>query len=136
MRFTNGNYNNTIPTYLLHKCVLSELYKEMIYLLIILALLSAYREVQILIDRGSWRKEDYRNIFWKTDWQSKWKNLDSFHVSNGLFILLMLYAMSIDSIIWYLVPVYWFGFFYVRNIGLHIIFKKKPIYSYLWKIWS
>lgn len=108
----------------------------MIYLLIILAILSAYREVQILIERGSWRKEDYRNIFWYTDWKSWLKNFDSFHVSNGLFVLVMFFAMSIDTITWYLVPLYWLGFFYVRNIGLHIIFKKKPIYSYLlfWKM--
>ena len=105
----------------------------MIYLLIILALLSAYREVQILIDRGSWRKEDYRNIFWKTDWQSKWKNLDSFHVSNGLFVLVMFFAM--DTITWYLVPVYWFGFMQVRNVGLHIIFKRVPDWDKIFKFW-
>lgn len=107
----------------------------MIYLLIILALLQAYREVEILIDRGSWRKEDYRNIFWKTDWKSWLKNLDSFHVSNGLFVLVMLYAMSIETITWYLAPVYWFGFMQVRNIGLHIIFKKHPDWDKILKFW-
>lgn len=109
----------------------------MIYLLIILALLSAYREVQILIDRGSWRKEDYRNVFWKTDWQTWKKNLDSFHVSGGLFVVVMslsFYFIKLNSI--WETPLIWLGFFYVRNIGMHIIFKKKPIYSYLlfWKI--
>lgn len=105
----------------------------MIYLLIILAILSAYREVEILIDRGSWRKEDYRNIFWKTDWQSWLKNADSFHVSNGLFVLVMFFAM--ETITWYLVPVYWFGFFQVRNLGMHVIFKRVPDWDKIFKFW-
>ena len=120
-----------------------------IILLVLLGMLSAYREVQILIDRGSWRKEDYRNIFWYTDWKSWLKNFDSFHVINGLFVLVMMYALNspLDSIFgltgsfawmnpFLNVIIYWLGFFKVRNIGLHIIFKKKPIYSYLlfWKM--
>lgn len=100
--------------------------------LTILSILSAYREVKVLIDRGSWKKEDYRNIYWDIDWKSKFKDFDSHHASYGLFILVMLFALGIT---WYLVPVYWFGFFYIRNLGLHIIFKKKPIWNYLYKFW-
>lgn len=106
-----------------------------IILLVLLGMLSAYREVQILVDRGSWRKEDYRNIFWYTNWKSWLKNLDSFHVSNGLFVLVMFISMGIETITWYLVPVYWFGFMQVRNVGLHIIFKRVPDWDKILKFW-
>lgn len=106
----------------------------MIYLLIILALLSAWEEVQQLVQRGSWKREDYRYPEWTTKHDSIWKNFDSHHFAFGLFVLVMFFVMSIGTITWYLVPVYWFGFFKVRNIGLHIIFKKKPLWGYLWKL--
>ncbi len=107
----------------------------MVYLLIILAILSAWEEVHQLTQRGSWKREDYRYPEWFTDVKGKWKNWDSHHVTFGLFVLVMFFAMSVGTIIWYLVPLYWGGFMYVRNIGLHIIFKKKPIYTYLYKFW-
>lgn len=108
----------------------------MIYLLfILLAGLSAWEEVQQLVQRGSWKREDYRYPEWFTDVKGKWKNWDSHHFAFGLFVLVMFFTMSVGTIIWYLVPLYWGGFMYVRNIGLHIIFKKKPIYTYLYKFW-
>jgi len=73
----------------------------MIYILIILLIaVQAWREIQILIDRKSYKAEDYRKLFWYTDWRSKWKNWDSFHVSNGIATLIICYFISLhlDSI--------------------------------------
>ena len=110
----------------------------MTYLLIILlGILSAWEEVQQLVQRGSWKREDYRYPEWKTPYNSIWKNFDSHHTAFGAFVVVMslsFYFIKLDSI-WY-TPLVWLGFFYVRNIAMHIIFKKKPIYSYLlfWKM--
>jgi len=103
----------------------------MIYLLALLGILSAWEETAQLVQRGSWRREDYRYPEWKTNYNSIWKNFDSHHLNFGLLVLVMFFAMSVDTITWYLVPVYWIGFFYVRNIGMHIVFKKKPLWKYL-----
>ena len=122
----------------------------MTYLLIILlGILSAWEEVQQLVQRGSWRREDCRYPEWKTDYNSIWKNFDSHHFAFGLFVLVLMemivrylphyipftnfWLREIAYQIW--VAIYWLGFFYVRNIGLHIIFKKKPTYTYLYKFW-
>ena len=107
----------------------------MIYLLIILAILSAWEEVQQMVQRKSWKREDYRYPEWTTKHDSIWKNWDSHHFAFGLFILAMFFAMSISAITWYLVPLYWFGFMQVRNIGLHIIFKKHPDWDKIFKFW-
>ena len=128
---------------------------EMIYLLIILALLSAWEEVQQLVQRGSWKREDYRYPEWKTPHHAFWKNFDSHHLCFGLFVLVMMIAfvggftpclistplfqfvgisltrmitLPIDIII------YWYLYFKVRNIGMHIIFKRKPLWEYLYKL--
>ena len=63
------------------------------FLVVLMILLQSWREVQILIDRGSWRAEEHLNVFWYTDWQSFWKLWDSFHVSNGLFTLILSYLI-------------------------------------------
>jgi len=67
-------------------------------LIILLIAVLSWREVQILIDRDSWKDWDYRKLFWYTDQNSKekilWvipkKNLDSFHVSNGIATLIII----------------------------------------------
>lgn len=124
----------------------------MIYILIILlgmllfGLLTGYREVQILCDRNSWRWENYRkNLYWFTDQNDKKvSNKDSFHISNGVVFVLVSLSIALNIVLlfglmWYwmvmAIPI-WFFLFYVRNIGMHIIFKRKPIYSYLYKFWS
>lgn len=61
----------------------------MVYLLIILAILSAWEEVHQLTQRGSWKREDYRYPEWFTDVKGKWKNWDSHHFAFGLFVLVM-----------------------------------------------
>ena len=73
-------------------------------LIILLIAIVAWREVQILIDRGSWNDWDYHNLYWYIDQNSKekilWviplKNLDSFHVSNGLFTLVLIYILYMN----------------------------------------
>ena len=58
-------------------------------ILILLIFVMSYREVQILIDRGSWKAIDHFNIFWYTEWDEYWKLWDSFHVSNGIVIMII-----------------------------------------------
>ena len=67
-----------------------------VWLILFIAVLS-WREVQILIDRGSWKAEDYHKLFWYIHWESKWKNWDSFHVSNGLFTLILVYILYTNN---------------------------------------
>ena len=63
-------------------------------LIIALVFTVSYREVQTLIDRGSWKAIDHLNIFWYTAWDSAWKLWDSFHVSNGIATMIMCYIIS------------------------------------------
>src|SRR5690554_5146027 len=107
----------------------------------ILALLSAYREIEILINRGSWKIEHFKIKFWQTDHSSIWKNFDSFHVMGGLFTVFMflgfylayaepyfLVVINIFNDIPGLIEtviVYWLLFYYIRNLFMHIIFRKE-----------
>ena len=110
----------------------------MIYLVIILFVLlsglSAWEEVQQLVQRGSWKREDYRYPEWTTNYNSIWKNFDSHHFAFGAFVIVMFSLMSLVKIEWWMIPIVWLVFFRVRNIFLHIIFKKKPIWAYLYKL--
>ena len=107
----------------------------MILLLILLIPLFAWREVQILIDRGSWVAEDYKKLFWYIDWKSKWKNFDSFHVSNGL-ITLVIIEMLINNLptynfsteLWLICQAwvigYWLVWMQVRDLFMHTVYKR------------
>lgn len=108
-----------------------------IILIVLLGILSAFEEVQQLVQRGSWKREDYRYPEWFTDVKGKWKNFDSHHTAFGAFVVVMslsFYFIRLNSI--WETPLVWLFFFYIRNIGMHIIFKREPIYSYLlpWRI--
>lgn len=115
-----------------------------IILLVLLGILSAFEEVQQLIQRGSWKREDYRYPEWFTDVNGKWKNWDSHHFAFGLFVLIMFEILISYLPKWMFINhwlveqlwvyIYWQGFFYFRNIFMHIVFKKKPLWVYLWKI--
>ena len=113
-----------------------------VWLILLIAVLS-YREVLHLIQRGSWNDWDYHNIYWYTEHNSKWKDFDSYHASNGLATLII-----IEMVIHYLpmfnisvlgelvntqlhVIAYWLIWMHVRNIFLHIILKRKPEWKYL-----
>lgn len=118
----------------------------MIYLIIIiLAILSAYREVGILIDRGSWHPEVTWLKFWDIEWTSIWRVFDPHHFAYGLSILIFFLTISfqftnlsyplIDWLNSIAVAVtYWFIFFYVRNIGMHIIFMTKEYKRWVYLI--
>lgn len=118
----------------------------MIYI-IILGLLAGYREVQILCDRGSWYYLNFRQWFWFTNQAGKWKDFDSFHVSNGLYALVLcLFVATCTklSFISALCPIeigkygailidivfYWWLYMYVRNIMMHVILPYKPQWKY------
>jgi len=107
----------------------------------VLAFLSAYREIEILINRGSRKIEHFKIKFWQTDHNSIWKNFDSFHVMGGLFTVVMFYAFylsysepyflilfnitnSVLDVAIFIIA-YWVLFYYIRNLFMHIIFRKK-----------
>jgi hypothetical protein len=115
----------------------------MIYLWLSLILIcTAWREWQILVDRGSWKLKGTWLPFWYFDQNSEEKlfgfilkkNLDSFHVSNGLrrwftfeiFIdLLPVYTFTPEWVFIQLnIAVYWTVWMQLRNLLLHKIFKK------------
>ena len=120
-----------------------------IILIVLLIAVVSWREVQILIDRGSWKAEDYHKLFWYIHWESKWKNFDSFHVASGLFVLILVYilytspnipellnpilALFSDIRLFFAfdIIIYWFLFHWLRNIFMHIVFKVKPEWKYL-----
>lgn len=113
-------------------------------LLTLFGFLLGYREVQILCERGSWKWKDYRkNLYWFTDHKSKLKDFDSFHVSNGLAVLICAGFCAFDFNLFNIpqisqplniiaqVIALWLYIFYIRNLALHIILKKQPEYKYI-----
>ncbi len=104
-----------------------------ILLIIFLIAVVSWREVQILIDRGSWKASEHLNVFWYTQWDSWWLGkLDSFHVSNGIVVLIICYIISkyvtkfklkflgkYQVII--LTIAYWFAFMQLRNLFIELL---------------
>ncbi len=114
-------------------------------ILILLIAVLGWREVQILIDRGSWKKEKLRfNPYWYIDQNSKKKilglilikNLDSFHVANGLTVLMfciiivssnLTYQIYIISQFWTIIVnigLYWLIWMQLRNLFMKGIYKR------------
>ena len=108
------------------------------YLILLIAVLS-WREVQILIDRGSWKAKDHKKLFWYIE-QKGFKRLwDSFHVSNGIltFLILIIWASnSYASLIEFIIPsladvqpmgfaldiiIYWLIWMQIRNLFMKIL---------------
>ena len=103
----------------------------------------SYREVLILIDRGSWKKENLRfNPYWYIP-QDKWyKNFDSFHCAVGLIVLLILLIgasnpyVSLTGLIGLSLAdmqpigfaldiiIYWVIFMQIRNLVMKLIYRK------------
>lgn len=113
--------------------------------MLILGLLLGYREVQILCDRLSWRWDDYKkHLYWFTNQNDKKvSNKDSFHISNGVVVTIISLSFAVNIVLllglmWWWIPILtvvnWLFIFRVRNVAMHIVFKKKPIWAYLWKI--
>ena len=117
-----------------------------IILILLIAVLS-WREIQHLLERGSYRYGALRfNPYWYFDQNSKekvlWvipkKNLDSFHVANGVATILILevvihylpmYTFSIQSglvyelIIQAYVGLYWLIWMQIRNLFMKAIYR-------------
>ena len=117
-----------------------------VLILIAIALLIAcslgYREVQVLIERGSWKWESYwKRLYWFTNQNDpNEKDKDSFHVSNGFTVTLISFLEALVlyfalHLIWWWILIYtvifWIGQFWIRNIWMHIVSKKKPLWNYL-----
>lgn len=109
----------------------------------IMCLSVSYREVLILIKRGSWKYYQFGNIFWETDDDGWLKNFDSFHFSNGLFwltffVMITKYVAVIElSELWLQIlinaPIGWVLFMWQRNVWMHVILPKKA-YKRWWYI--
>jgi len=117
----------------------------------ILAAVSAFREIEILIERGSWNSD----ITWLKFWKTKLFNIpntDSFHFAWGLWWLLIVVAIVFNGIwvylfgefpvhfyliifgksFWFIILsviinsiLYWQMYMYFRNVCMHIVFMKK-----------
>jgi len=101
---------------------------------VLFGLITGYREVLILVDRGSWSWISFKHwLYWFTNQSGKKKNYDSFHFSNGVAFLFISIAFSyaiylqLNLSFWYL-PIntifFWLFKFYIRNIAMHILIPK------------
>ena len=121
------------------------------------AYIAGYREVEALVRDDSWLRKWFRIKFWYGKW-----NLDSYHFMGGLRWLLMVSAVLTEAywlvvsgellvqvfffvdvlasdVIWGLViaiahiPLYWWFWYYQRNIFMHVISRKKEYRKfYIW----
>lgn len=100
-----------------------------------LALLSAYEETMQLIERGSWHIYMTWLPIWNTAWDGFWKLFDAHHFMFGVFVLALAIVLRMkpknyfylkNQIITDLshILLYWWMFFYIRNIGMHILFMN------------
>lgn len=106
-----------------------------IFLFVLLALLSSYEEIMQLIERGSWHLGMTWLPIWNTQWDGFWKLFDSHHFVFGLFVLAFATVLRMqpkDFFYWESrlitdaihIGIYWWAFFYIRNLGMHIIFMN------------
>jgi len=92
-------------------------------LIIVLGLLSAWEEIQQLIQRGDWKIFMFWIPIWIIDQISEWKDFDSHHVAFGAFVVVMfIFDYFSNPIYWHSI-LYLFLFWYIRNIGMHILFR-------------
>ena len=97
-------------------------------------LITGYREVQILVSRGSWRWIRFKKWLYKfTDQNSNDKNEDSFHISNGIVVVIVSLAFSfiiylILNLAWYWILIntvlFWVFIFYIRNVAMHVLIPQ------------
>ena len=111
--------------------------------------IAGYREVVALVRDDSWLRKWFRIKFWYAKW-----NLDSYHFMGGLRKLLDISAVLLQGfwLIWFgtllvqifffidlfasniwigmaiavaHIPLYWWFWYYQRNVFMHIIARKK-----------
>lgn len=124
-----------------------------IILVIVLATLFAsiggYMEVQVLCEQTrderswtSWQWQDYKkHLYWFTDQINKDKSVyDSAHISEGalyamvaiMLTLVLFFALKLEWFFLLILPIpIWCYMFWVRNIWMHIILKREPLWYYL-----
>ena len=120
-----------------------------LFFITLTAWVAGYREVESLIRDKSWLKQWFRIKFW----QAKW-NLDSYHFMGGLRLLMNTIAI-VGQGFWLLwtgtlivqfiflvdlltsnfwvgiaiavahIPLYWWFWYYQRNLFMHIVSRKK-----------
>lgn len=106
-----------------------------IILFVILALLSSYEEIMQLIQRGSWYIGMTWLPIWKTAWDGTWRLFDSHHFIFGLFVLAFAFVLKMKPKYFFRfrnvlltdglhIVLTWWAFFYIRNIGMHILFMN------------
>lgn len=106
-----------------------------IILFIVLALLSSYEEIMQLIERGSWHKAMTWLPIWETDWDGTWKLFDAHHFIFGAFVLAFAIVLRMKPKQFFYIKnklltdaahiaIYWWAFFYIRNIGMHVLFMN------------
>lgn len=115
----------------------------------LMASVSAYRETEILVDRGSWTKTMTWIIFWGKEWTGTKRLFDSFHFMWGLWWAMITTYFVMNGIWFYLyaqpfmemwlliigrewywvllsaginIVIYWQMYMYFRNINMHIVF--------------
>ena len=112
----------------------------MIEIILILIAVLSYREIGILCQRRSYDFKAFKYIYWQTSQDNFWtKNFDWFHISNGLIVwLIVLLAMNdLPKLIWYWLDsvIYWYAFFYIRNIWMHVILPRWDSKSPQLRLW-
>ncbi len=108
-------------------------------------LITGYREVQILVSRGSWRWIRFKKWLYKfTDQNSNDKNEDSFHISNGIAVVIVSLAFSfiiylVLNLAWWWILIntvlFWVFIFYIRNVTMHVLIPKWQKDNPQLKLW-
>ncbi len=96
--------------------------------IVLLGLLSAFEEIQQLVQRGDWHITMFWIPIWEIDQTSEWKDFDSHHIAFGAFVVVMFVYAYLQTIfpmsgIWYII--YFIFFWYIRNIGMHYFFRRN-----------
>jgi hypothetical protein len=117
----------------------------------LMASVSAHREVEILVDTGSWNLAMTWLKFWGKDWTGNKRLFNSFHSMWGLWWAMIVFYIVAQAIWYYLygqpmieiwlliigkeigwallsvginILIYWQMYMYFRNINMHIVFMK------------
>jgi len=108
-----------------------------ILLIVLAGLAGAYFECERLVDSGKWSLEFLRIPLWNDIWILP--NSDSYHLMFGIFATLLMIIkernifFSFTPLFWNVIAhvvVYWYLFFWIRNIGMHCLFTHDDRWWY------